>query len=225
MSNAEDWKKQIEQAVSNPVQVGEDNVFLKTIREFVATLDQSPFMCAQLRESKESKVHSIFIRPKYRRDIEVVLLSFWVSPYKVSVFGTGAIANDEELREFFVRFVRESQFPNTVAQFGQISNEDVSGTLWEKRGVWGPHDASVIVSAADQRRLAEAAEQRPGSTFDAQVTLDTKNPLNKFSNAREYRYLESGGYGLQIDSLIRVNGKDILVIKGTVLDTKLSEAA
>jgi len=227
MSNSEDWKKLVENVVSSPIRVASDNVFLALIREFAMTLDRSPFMRAEVRQQPESTVHALFVRPKYRRDMESPMLNFWITTHGVRVLGTpkDEMTTTEALKQFFVEFATESTFPQTVQQCAEICNEDVSGTLWEKRGVWGPHDASVIVLAADQKRLAETAEEHPGATFEVKVTVDTTNPLSKFSKTKEYRYLESGGYGLQIAS-IRGSGKDVLVVKGTVLAvTQLPDAA
>jgi len=219
MSNAADWKKLVENVVSNPVAVAADNVFLNLIREFAATLNKSPFMRAEVRQNPESKVHAIVVRPRYRRDIESPILNFWITAHGVRVLGSAKdeMFNPETLTKFFVEFATESAFPQTVEQFAEICNEDVDATLWEKRGVWGPHDASVIVSAADQKRLAETAEQHPGERFEVKVTLDIKSPHSKFSKSHEYRYLESGGYGLELQSPVRVSGKETLLLQGTVV--------
>jgi hypothetical protein len=230
MSNVEDWKKLVENVVSSPVRVAADNVFLALIREFAATLDKSPFMRAEVRQNPESKTHVLFVRPRYRKDMESPMLNFWITAQGVRVLGSpkDEMTTTEALTKFFVEFARDSTFPQTVQQCAEICNEDVSGTLWEKMGVWGPHDASVIVLAADQKRLSETAEQHPGAPFEVKVTLDTKNPLSKFSKTREYRYLESGGYGLQITSPVTPmkSAKDMLYVKGTVLTvTKLADAA
>jgi hypothetical protein len=221
VSHGKNWKQQVEEAVSNPVRVGGDNVFFQTIQEFVGTLDKSPFMRAELTQSPDSKIHTLFVWPKYRRDLRSAMLGFWITPSGVTVLGSNQqeLSTPEALTDYFVKFATQTAFPQTVQEFARLTEENVYATLHTTPGrAVEPGDVVVIVSAADQKKLAEAAEQRPGAALDLKVQLETENPLGKFRKDRAYPFLESGGYGLWIVPPIGTIGKGLLVIKGTVLD-------
>ncbi len=218
MNNPPDWRDRVRAVAAAAEPIEQRNPLWATVEEFVAALNESPWIHAELRAEAVPQMRSLVVRPKYRRDISTLMLTFWLGPRTVTVTGREGQEFDsaDALGRFLADFVEKTQFPTTIATFREMQSEHVHGTL-RVRGPLDndPGDVPVLVDAAQHNRLAQRAlENQLDTPVDVDVLLDEPHPvMGRFDASTTYSYLESAGFGLRVrgtlersESALRIHG-------------------
>jgi hypothetical protein len=214
MSNQPNWKDRIKTAaaVTAPAQ---RSPFLRVLDDFVATLNESPWLRAELRTTP-SGYFALTLGPKYRRDVSTTLFTVAIGPRSVVVLGgqTSEITDEDELRQFLVDFVEKTAFPDTVVHFQEIQHEDVPGLLRVQPSIEGDTlSVPVVVDASRHNELAKrAVAGNIDVPFDIDVVLDGTHP---FDAQTEFKFLDTGGFGLRIMGARRHG--NVLRLRGDVV--------
>ncbi|HSN99823.1 MAG TPA: hypothetical protein VLS89_16115 [Candidatus Nanopelagicales bacterium] len=220
MRARKEWKERVKAVASADVPIEESHPLRSTLEEFVATLNESPWLHAELSSTSVPQIVSLVVRPKYRRDVRANLLNFWLAARTVIVMGAEKreIGSKEELEELLTEFVEKSEFPTTVATFREIQLEHVHGTLRASALLEDdPADVPVLVEAGVHNDLARRAlEERLDAPITVNVVLEERPGRGRFDLTKTYPYLESGGFGVRVLS-IQPSGEKVLRIRGDVV--------
>lgn len=214
MRNQPNWKDRVKAAVAvtSPVQ---RSPFRRVLEEFVASLNENPWLRAELR-ANPSGYFSLVLGPKYRRDVSTILFTVALGPRSVVVLGakTSEITDEEGLGQFLADFVEKTAFPATVASFQEIQSEDVPGLLRVQRSLENDTlPIPVVVEASRHNELAKRAmEGNVDVPFDIDVVLMGTRAVEEQT---EFTSLESGGFGLRIMGARRHG--NVLRLHGDVL--------
>lgn len=214
------WKSRVKNVVTKAAEETKPNVLLQTIDEFVQTIDESPWMHAELVQGSAPSIHSIVVMPKYRRKERETLLSFWVTPYSISVVGNETsrdIYTKDQLETFFARYAEGSELPALAAKYEQKCNEPVAAMLRAGRSMLHERGARPVrVPSAEQMKLALAA-QSGQPELALKVLIE---PGRQLATETEYQMLESAGFGLVLsedpkheDGALTLRGRPVHVEK------------
>lgn len=220
MSEQDDWKDRVKAVASAESAVEQNHPLRRTIDELVATLNESPWLAAELAPGPFPQILQLVVRPKYRRDIRVSMINFWFAARSVIVMGgeRQEFASEDELQQFLVDFVEKTQFPTTVAEFRMMHDQDVHGAL-RLRGLLedDADDVPVLVDARSHDRLAkQTIEGRSDVPIEVDVALEERPGMGSYDPSRRYLCLESGGFGVRVQSIQPV-GERVLRIIGDIV--------
>jgi hypothetical protein len=224
MNKLPDWKDRVRAVAAAAEPIERRNPLWATVEEFVAALNESPWIRAELRTDAVPQMRSLIVWPKYRRDISASMLTFWLGDHTITITGREGREFDsaDALGQYLAEFVEKTQFPTTVATFRQMQNEPVHGTL-RARGPLDndPADVPVLVDAASHNRLAaRALEDQADVPLYIDAALEGEHPaMGKFDEGTSYAYLESAGFGLRVRGAQRLSERMIRV-RGDVVPLK-----
>ena len=201
MSNQQTWRERIK-AVASASEPTTPTPLAQTLEDFRATLDESPWIRAELRTMGHPRRRSLIVYPKHRRDISAMMLTFWLDRDAVRVMGAGGEEFDdaEKLGLYLADFAEKSAFPDTVAEYRELQGKDVNGVLRVKGlGEDDAADVPVLVGAAEHNELAKRAlEKKTDTPLALSVAIQEHPRVGKFDAATRYTHLESGGFALRL---------------------------
>lgn len=220
MTTRQTWKDRIK-AVASATELTEPSPLVQTLEDFRATLDESPWIRAELKSGPHPRMRRLVVYPKYRRDISATMLNFWVDQDAVRVVGAevDAFTDEEMLGGYLADFAEKSAFPSTVLEFRRIQDEPVHGTL-RVRGLFDndPEDVPVLVDAKEHNEMAKRVlDNETDTAFGLRAVIEEHPSRAKFDPATRYLFLESGGFGLRLaPGAVREFGK-ILHLHGDLV--------
>lgn len=213
MSSQLTWKERVKAAASASPLDEAANPLRKTLDEFCATLNESPWIRAELQAKPHPRRLVLVVSPKYRRDISAMMLTFLLTSSGVTVIGAEQkdFEEEEKLLQYLVDFVEKTAFPDTVAEFRALQREHVHGMLRVKSlRDDDPGDVPVLVDAKDHNELAKRAlAGKLDVPFGLPVIVDEPSSAGNFDEHAKYAFLESGGFGLRIVNRSLRSGSEV----------------
>jgi hypothetical protein len=212
MVNSSDWRQTLH-GVLDPQAPAPENPLVRAIEEFVAELNKSPWVQAALRPGPVSQVKTLVTGPKTTRDQDTPMLSFWVQNGFVRVVGEGSreLRSRDEVLRYLTDFAVNSAFPETVAEYKDICQDNMLGFL--SVGKEGGYE--VVVLPDSQRRLADQwrapSDKSIAFWVDFQSVNDDFPAVWKKAGAGkplkgDFRQLESGGFEMRVMGVDALGG-------------------
>lgn len=196
------WRDRIKAVASSPAPAIPPSPLVQTLEDFRVTLNETPWIRAELHTMGHFQRRTLFVYPKYRRDVSAMLLTFWLESDSVRVMGMNGATfhHPEELGAFLADFVEMSAFPTTVDEYRRLQGEDVHGML-RVRGISqnDPADVPVLVGATEHNEMAKRVlDGRLDTPYGLRVAIEEHPTKARFDPEREYACLDSAGFGLRI---------------------------
>lgn len=210
MSNSQPtWRDRIKAVASAAEPAETASPLVQTLEDFRATLDEPPWIRAELHTMGHPRRRTLFVYPKYRRDVSTMLLTFWLDRDSVRVMSMNdaTFHEPEKLGAFLADFVEQSAFPSTVDEYRRLQSENVQGML-RVRGISqnDPADVPVLVGAPEHNEMAKRVLDRQIDTpYGIHVVIEEHPTKARFDPGTEYVCLDSAGFGLRIVGGTRVD--------------------
>lgn len=207
-----DLLTRMKQAMDSPEPPGAANPYDPVLREFAKNLEAiNEWVQVRIEVGDRPELRYLVTGPRFRLFETSMMQSFWISEDTLKIFGAEPrlLNSPEELETYLVAFLKFSEFRTTLEEYERRCKEPVYASL-RRRGLFDLYrgDVLVVVSPDDQRRLAEA---EAGATFELQVPLD--NPA-EYDETLQHRYLESGGFGIRLETEATRREGDIVHLRG-----------
>lgn len=200
------WRDRIKAIASAAEPADPSSPLIQTIEDFRATLNETPWIRAELHTMAHPRRRTLFVYPKYRRDVSAMLLTFWLEGDSVRV-GSETFHDPEQLGAFLADFVERSAFPDTVDEYRRLQGENVQGML-RVRGLSqnDPADVPVLVDAAEHNAMAKRVlDKQIDTPHVIRVVIEDHPTKARFDPGTEYACLDSAGFGLRIVGGIQVD--------------------
>jgi hypothetical protein len=182
-----------------------DTPWDSVLGEFAASInEEKPSVFAFVRRGGAPTVRHLVLAPKGRRDQGSILLSLEVaSAFVVILSGDRREFTDvEDFETFLLRFARLPAFQETLRTLTVLAGQPVAGSLrfGHAKDRSPARDIGVKVNAAEQHRLAEAAEKASDEALELCVELAGVSLLGQgtYDAEKPPRWLVAGGYLLDI---------------------------
>jgi hypothetical protein len=174
--------------------------FDQVLREFAETLAaEQPSLGAAIEQGHHPRMRMLVTWPRTRRDERTIMLTFWWDGTTMKALdekGTPTFDSPDAVGDYLLAFLTTSAFPATLAEYKARCDEDVYGYLRKAASAEAsPSDVTVLVSASEQRKLAEAK-------LGEMITLEVEPQLGPhetpYQHSTGYACLVSGGYILNL---------------------------
>ena len=173
--------------------------FDEVLNEFVDTLmAERPYVGAAIETGHLPAMRALVTWPRLLRDERSIMLTFWWEGTAMRVLDENnqqPLTTPDALRDYLINFLANSAFPTTLMEYERRCKEDVDGFLRARSFTdASPEDVSVVVRAADQEKIANAA---PGTHLNLELVPERLPSTAEYSGSVPYPYLISGGFGMK----------------------------